>query len=114
MFRILHPCLDIIMSISRICSIKSPTLNLLCFLLFSLPVMVLVLLIIPHMLYLEILIAFTFGKLMTGEVKEICPSGILQVIFLGTTLLHRCPAVILNQIEQIATARLHFYLLGRL
>lgn len=45
-----------------------------------------VLLITQHMLYLEILIAFTFGKLMTGKVKETCPSGILQVIFLGTTL----------------------------
>lgn len=35
MFRILHPCLGSITSISRIHSIRSPTLNLLCFLLFS-------------------------------------------------------------------------------
>jgi len=50
------------------------------------PMVAFVLFITQHMLYLEILIAFTFGKLMTGKVKETCPSGILQVIFLGTTL----------------------------
>jgi len=48
-----------------------------------------------HALPLNFDVFFIFVKLLTLKVKEICPSGLLHMIFHGTTL---CTAVLLSYV----------------